>query len=354
MNVKKTMLLFLVLLFTGWAAAVDLFSATVPIADESPEARRQAMAEALHQVLVKASGQQLSMQDKKLRKILDHAEDQVQEFRYVAAPVEREGEEPGKLLWARFGRKAVVRLLHELGLNLWEGGRPELILWLAVDGNGKRHLVDPERENTLLEAGRVMAEKRGIGLVLPLMDLKDRDALSVSDLRMGHTQSIREASSRYGQAVPLAGRLQPLHGKWQGDWLLLLPEGERQFRSDGGTPEAAVQAGVQKAVELLVDRYLPAVADDSESSPVRLRFVNVQDAGGYARIIHLLRSLDMVVSLRPLKAEQDQLLFEARVRGGRTALQNQLSLETDLVPTVDIPDDGEATVPLETLSYSLR
>jgi len=328
MNVKKTMFLFLVLLFPGTVAAVDLFSATVPIADESPEVRRQAMAEALYQVLVKASGQQISTKNKKLREILDHAEDQVQEFRYVAAPVEPEGEEPGKLLWARFGRNAVARLLHELGLNLWEGGRPELILWLAVDGNGKRHLVDPERENKLLEAGRVTAGKRGIGLVLPLMDLEDRNALSVSDLWMGHPQSIREASSRYGQAVPLAGRLQPSRGKWQG--------------------------GVRKAVELLVDRYLPAVADDSESSPVRLRFVNVQDAGGYARIIHLLRSLDMVVSLWPLKAEQDQLLFEARVRGGRAALENQLSLETDLVPTVDIPDDGEGTVPLETLSYSLR
>ncbi len=350
----KRILLFLVLLSPGAGAAMDLFSATVPIADESPEARRQAMAEALHEVLVKASGQPISANSKKLHKILAHAEDQVQEFRYVAAPVEQEGEVPGKLLWARFGQKTVARLLHELGLNLWEGGRPELILWLAVDEKGRRHLVDPERDNALLEAGRAMAEKRGISLVLPLMDLQDRNALSVGDLWMGHPQSIREASARYGQAVPLAGRLQQSRGKWQGDWLLLLPDTERQFKSSGNTPEATVQAGVQKAVELLVGRYLPAVADDAESSPVRLRFTNVQDAVSYARLLHLLRSLDMVVSLRPLKAEQDQLLFEARVRGGRTALENQLSLESDLVPTVDIPDDGEGTVPVETLSYSLR
>ncbi len=350
----KTILLFLVLLSPVAGAAMDLFSATAPIADESPEARREAMAEALHEVLVKASGRPISAKSKKLHKVLAHAEDQVQEFRYVAAPVEQKGGVPGKALWARFGQKTVARLLRQLGLNLWEGGRPELILWLAVDEKGRRHLADPEREDALLAAGRAMAQRRGIGMVLPLMDLQDRNGLSVGDLWIGHPQSIREASARYGQAVPLAGRLQRSRGKWQGDWLLLLPDTERQFKSSGNTPEAAVQAGVRKAVGLLVDRYQPVVADDAESSPVRLRFTNVQDANSYARLLRLLRSLDMVLSLRPLKAEQDQLLFEARVRGGKEALENQLSLESGLLPTVDIPDDGEGTVPAETLSYSLR
>jgi len=349
----KTILLLLVFLSAGADAAVDLFSATVPIADESPEARRQAMADALHQVLIKASGQHLSGGKQKLQEILAHAEDQVQEFRYVAVPPEREEGKPGKLLWARFGRKAVARLLHELGMPLWERGRPELILWLAVDEKGKRHLVDPEREKSLLEAGESTAENRGVSLITPLMDLQDRNALSVGDLWLGHPQSIRDASARYGQAVPLAGRIRYSDGKWRGDWLLLLPDGERQFTRGGNSVETVIEAGVQLAVDMLASRYLPS-ADDGESRLVRLRFMNVQGIAQYAYLRNLLRSLDMVTLLRPLEVENDQLLFEARVRGGKTALENQLSLESTLMPVVDIPEDGEGTVSVETLSYSLR
>lgn len=351
---KPFLLLLVFLLFpAGAGAAVDLFSATVPIADESPEARRQAMAEALRKVLVKASGQPLSPGREKLQKLLATAEDQVQEFRYLAAPPGQEGGEPGKLLWARFDRKAVSRMLRELGLQLWERGRPELLLWLAVDEKGKRHLVDPERESDLLEAARSAAEDRGVNLILPLMDLQDRNALNVGDLWMGHVQSIRDASARYGQAVPLAGRLSHSGGRWQGKWLLLLSGEEREFERSAASAGTAIRKGIHRAVDLLASHYQPAVAG-GESSLVQLRFVNVQDVAGYARLRNLLRSLGMVSSVKPLQAGDDQLVFEVRVRGGRAALENQLSLQSDLAPAVDIPEDGGQGLPVETLSYSLR
>lgn len=345
-------LFFLCLVTVAVTADVDLFSAAVPLQDDSPEARRQAMGEALYEVLVKASGSRLSRKKPELAKMLERAEDHVQEFRYLTRPPEEEGGEPRKLLWARFDRNAVSRMLRDLGVALWEGGRPELMLWLAVDQQGKRRLADPEKDAEMLEAARAAAERRGLTLVLPLMDLQDRNTLSAPDLWVGDLQAIGEASARYGQAVPLAVRLRQQGSKWEARWLMLLPDGEQEFRSGGGSLESVLDAGIAKAVGLLAGKYVPSAAGDSQV--VRLRFLDVQDLAQYAQLQRLLRSLDVVSSARLLEAQQDRLLFEVGVSGGIDVLENQLSLQAELSPVVEIPDDGGEGPSVETLSYSLR
>jgi len=352
MKTTKLLLLLLLLLAPSLQAGVDLFSATVPIADDSPEARRAAMAEALRQVLVKASGQRLAGMGEKLESLLAGAEDQAQEFRYRTGPAAGD-EAPGKLLWVRFDRRTVEQDLRQLGLILWESGRPELIPWLALEEQGRRRLADPERDAPLYEALEEAAQRRGLVLVPPIMDLQDRNALNLGDLWMVHAESILAASSRYGQVLPLVGRLRRSGKGWRAAWSLLLADGEQRFDGEGESPQAVVADGIEQAADLLVQRFLPSL-EEAQQGVVLVRFIGLHGVGDYARLRRLLRSLDVVTGFSLERAEADRLVFRVQALGGREALASQLALAGELEPVVDIPDEGTSDHVVETLSYALR
>ncbi len=348
----RLLLLLLCFLPLPLQAGMDLLSATVPIEGDAPEARRAAMAEALRQVLVKASGQRLTGMGEKLESLLAGAEDQAQEFRYRTGPAAG-GEAPGKLLWVRFDRRTVEQDLRQLGLILWESGRPELIPWLALEAQGRRRLADPERDALLYEALEEAAQRRGLALVLPLMDLQDRNALNLGDLWMVHAESILAASSRYGKALPLVGRLRRSGKGWRATWSLLLADGEQRFDGEGESLQAVVADGIEQAVDLLVQRFLPSL-EEAQQGVVLVRFIGLHGVGDYARLKRLLQSLDVVTGFSLERAEADRLVFRVQALGGREALASQLALVGELEPVVDIPDNGTPDHVVETLSYALR
>ncbi len=348
----RLLFLFVFLLPLPLKAGADLLSVTVPIEGDAPEARRAAMAEALRQVLVKASGQRLAGRGERLQPILERAEEQAQEFRYRSGE-EAGGESAGKRLWVRFDRRSVEDDLRRLGLILWEHGRPELVPWVAVERNGRRRLADPERDDALFQVLESAAEQRGLVLVIPLMDLEDRNALGPSDLWTLNLQAIRAATTRYGNALPLVTRVSGGQGRWRARWSLLLPDGERNFESRGGSLQELMEGGVNQAADLLAQRYLPSPAQ-ARQDRIRVRFLGVRDVSDYARLMRLLRSLDVVTGFSLARAEGDRLEFLVRALGGREALVNQLSLIPELAPVVDIPEDEGEESGVETLSYVLR
>ncbi len=348
----RLLILFLFFLPLPLQAGMDLLSATVSIEGDSPEARRAAMAEALRQVLVKASGQRLAGRGEQLQSILQRAEEQAQEFRYRSGEGV-EGESAGKRLWVRFDRRSVEEDLRQLGLILWEHGRPELVPWLAVERKGRRRLADPERDDALFRALESAADRRGLVLVIPLMDLEDRNALKPADLWMLDLQTIRAATTRYGNALPLVVRISGGKGRWKAKWSLLFPDGERNFDSRAKSLQKLMTDGVNQAADLLVQRYLPSPAK-AQQDQVRVRFLGVQDISDYARLMKLLRSLDVVTGFSLARADGDRLEFRVEALGGREALVNQLSLIPELVPVVDIPEEEGTGSGLETLSYALR
>ena len=348
----RLILLFLLFLPLPLQAGMDLLSATVPIEGDSPEARRAAMAEALRQVLVKASGQRLAGRADQLKPILAQAEDQAQEFRY-RSDVGSNGEPETKRLWVRFDRRSVEEDLGRLGLILWEHGRPELVPWLVVEQKGRRRLADPERDGALFQTLESAAQQRGLVLVVPLMDLEDRNALKPADLWTLDLEAIRAATTRYGNSLPLVVRITGGKGRWKARWSLLFPGGERNFDSRGKSLQELMTGGVNQAADLLVQRYLPSPAK-AQQDRVRVRFLGVQDISDYARLVKLLRSLDVVTGFSLARAEGDRLEFQVKALGGREALANQLSLASDLTPVVDIPEEEGSGAGVETLSYALR
>ncbi|TXL19450.1 hypothetical protein BMR06_10085 [Methylococcaceae bacterium HT5] len=61
---------------------------------------------------------------------------------------------------------------------------------------------------------------KGIPLLLPLMDLEEKQAISVIDILAAKPDKILEASSRYDVATILSGKLVKKRTCWSSEWAL--------------------------------------------------------------------------------------------------------------------------------------
>ncbi len=370
---KQTWLILLLLLWCTGAVAErvsGLYEAAVPVVGQGAEARAPAMREAFGQVLIKISGNRDLLLREDLVKRLKRAPRYVQQYRYrmleqpladdPAPVVDPENPLPDRQLWVRFDEKAVNRLLREAGVPVWGGTRPSTLVWLTRDAKGRRTLYQQDMEPELATAVTETAEQRGLPVVMPLMDLEDRNTLQVSDLWGGFEENIRRASQRYLPDVILAGRLHRQGSQaWSGDWTLYLPDGVEQWQIQGEGDLALAREGVQRAVDLLAARFAPQSASQGVEA-LRIRVSGMLNLADYVLVKDYLHSLVMIEQLDLLAAGPEQVSFLARVQGGREALERGIVLGGVLesVVTPDEVVEAEASPPedfdVQSLDYRLR
>ena len=90
-------------------------------------------------------------------------------------PIERQSIEdeepelkPTQKLVVRFDEKAVKNSLWKQKLPVWGKTRPSTLLWVAVQDQNKRVLLDANEPTALLSYIERQAEKRGIPMLYPL------------------------------------------------------------------------------------------------------------------------------------------------------------------------------------------
>lgn len=320
------------LAFAAPALGVDvegLYEARVPVDSQTAEERSQAVTEALVEVLIKLTGQQDVSTHPGLQDALQGATRYMQQFRYLAA----EPPATGQQLAVRFDPSALSELLSQQKLPLWGRSRPATLLWLAVEQNGRRELVGANSEDRLQDMVASHAQRRGLPVRLPLLDLTDRGSLSASDVWGGFENTIKKASARYETEAVLVGRAYPGRGGvWQARWSLL-QEGEQRehWEAQGDSMQAAVSAGLDRAVELLAQRFAQG-PDAGREEGLLVEVQDVDDLAAYTRALGHLQSLSPVHSVRPAALGRSSATFRLDIRGGRAAVLQAMRLGRTVVP----------------------
>ena len=230
-------------------------------------------------------------------------------------------------------------LLEGNGLPVWGRERPATLVWLAVD-DGRRRLVSSEDGGRYLRILERAAQRRGIPLLFPLLDLEERRVVTVSDIWGGFGDAPLRASGRYGAASVLMIRLQRERGRWRAQWSRQAFGETRSWKTVGDL-EQALSEGVDHLAEGLAERFV--VADGVEAD-VRLEVEAVGDLAGYGRLMGYLRGLSPISELRLLRASPTGLEWSARVRGGAAALEPVIGLGNVLDPVPEPAEDGSGDV----------
>jgi len=345
------------------AVEVDgLYEAQVPVDTQSAQERSTAIRAALGQVMVKVSGNSAATDIPDINDVLDQATHYVQQYRYRVPPAgtdARANADKSLALWVRFDPAAIDRLLRSHGLTVWGRARPVALLWLAIQSRGQRELLGADSARPAHQIVVSEAERRGLPLRLPLLDLADQSNISATDVWGDFQDAIMKASQRYATDGVLVGRVyQASDGKWHARWTLYEGQTRQSWQSEGSSLAEAIDPGIDHMTDALAQRYAQSSTDDTQRS-LLIKVDDVKTLAQYSRTADYLSSLSPVSAVQPTVLQSGSAIFRLTIRGDQLGVVQAIALGHTLVSeAVPQPGTDETTVqasagPVPELVYRL-
>jgi len=301
-----------------------LYEAEVPVESQARDVREVALRVALQQVLVRVTGRRMVLSMADIEPLLEQAPRYVQQFRYQTR--EAAGGKSSELLWVRFDKRAVDRLLNENRLPIWGRTRPSTLIWLAIDDRRERELLSNDMDTRSRRIIEQQARVRGIPLRFPLMDLADRSAISLSDVWGNFEDNLLEASARYDAEAVLAGRVaKTSSGGWSGRWTLYQNGRSQAWNTSGRTRDEVFVPAIDRLADVLAEQFA-RLGQNDQHEQLRVRITGIKGLADFNRVMNYLNDLALVEEARVEQLATDSLTLILSSRHGRAAINQAVSL----------------------------
>ena len=364
----------------------DLYSATVPVFDQSENKRRQAIRQGLSDVLVKLTGSRTVLADPGVQGILDQAQKYLVEYGYVdQPPVAQVDNQVGDFLDSEVGDQvegpvgfrddspleqlignqvedlappdeivvprinlnvsfeasAIQALLRELFLPIWPADRQVVMVWLVTDTAEGYDFVDLADAGELAMSLEEALKRRGVPFKIPLYDLQDHMALTPQQAWQGSEEQVLEASRRYGVDNWLVLRVnnrinQADETNYMAGWFL----GGSGASSSGSVSEPSISELANAAIGVAIDQYSLAFTYRAGQlgETTQLLITNIGSYGDFYAVMEMLQSLEVVNSTQVNRIDKDQLYLNLVTEGNIDVLVQALENNKQFSRIVDMGD----------------
>jgi len=350
--------------FAGNAVAGDvggLYEVDRLVVGQSADERNAALADALTILIERVGGRKGIVDASGLTPTLKRAKDYVERFEYIpldtlpasadddpaASAHETSGGSDGVenpeqgapvpfryRLHILFDKASVERLLESHQVPIWGRLRPTLVVWLAVDDGGRRYTVAPDNAGRLNQILAEISVRRGLPIILPLMDLEEQAQISFSDIWGDFADAIRAASGRYRAGAELVGRAYRQDGKWSLRWSLYSESLADHWSGEEVSLDTSVAVALEQAADRLGDLYARS-ADQAEDKRVEMQVRDVDSIGGYARLLSYLESLELISGVIVTEVRSDEVTFSLRLKSEPRFLSRAIEFDDTLAPVRD-------------------
>lgn len=291
------------LLLVSLTAAETTLSVRLPVEDQQAEERERAVRAAMEQVLVRLTGQEGIAQSEAVEPLLRQSGRFMQRYQYEMEDGRR------LVLSMQFDGAAIRKALAARSVASWQQDRPPVLVWLALEQQGRRILVggeDGTEARALLQAA---AAKRGLLLLFPLMDSEDQQRISPADVFGGFGERAVAAGERYGATQMVMGRMYREGSGWAARWNSS-GVGDGGWSSSGATQEEVLNAAAAELAERMASRYAVLPSADEAERRLRIQVSGVSSLRDFDRLQRHLRSLGGVVTVQPLGLEPDTVILQ--------------------------------------------
>jgi hypothetical protein len=313
-----------------------LYEAEVPVQDQGQSSRQVAVTEAMKRVMVKLTGDRNAAGRYDLIPVIESAERYVQQYRYLEAESVNQDNSLNVtdqlILWVRFDEANLNNALRDLGVQVWGRERPSTLIWVAMEKDNSRRILQPDIEPEVFREIGNRAESRGIVLIYPLFDLQDNSSLRVSDIWGGFDYPVINASKRYNPDLVLSARVEsPIPGIWEGFWNVYLGDGQQlSFTTQGSYPESVFIEGVDGVADIISDRFTHGVVAPLSQSV--LKVIDIISVQQYAKVLNYLQSLSPVADVEVVQISPGNIEFNVSAHGGSQALDQAITFGGVLEP----------------------
>tara|TARA_R110002167_G_scaffold21143_8_gene76984 strand:- start:3212 stop:4264 length:1053 start_codon:yes stop_codon:yes gene_type:complete len=307
----------------------DLYQSQLAVANQQAQERERVSPDILRQVLLKVVGDRVVLDAADLTPMLTGVGSLIEQTQYRRLnEMADDLTQPDQLaLVLKFNESAVNQALINNGLPIWSKSRPDVMVWLAIDnGQTRRILATDDEETRYTKTLEQAATRRGLPILLPIMDLQEQNQISVDELWAGISGSIEQASQRYGAKIILLARVTVLaNDEVQIDWESSINGAIKQWQSKG-LVTTSLQAGVDEFTDSLSRDFTQVVTSNAHETST-LEINNVRDYADYSRTMAYLSNLQYVSDLQMVSLEDNKLAVTMQINGDKSVFTRTLAIE---------------------------
>jgi hypothetical protein len=232
-----------------------------------------------------------------------------------------------------FDRAAIEDALRYGDVPVWGKERPLLLVWIMADDEQGQHFLGVQTDqHGLLELAAATAERRGIPVVFPVLDERERAALPVQAFNTIDAHELAGLTSRYRPQSILLGQVSEVNpGFWETRWRLALDGQMENWSSEGELAEDVIDGGLDTAADRLAERFAQHGLQQQEVA-MQLVVQGISTLADYARTKIYLDTLDAIHRLNVSSVNDGQVSFELTTRGGRGSVAQAIALGNVLAP----------------------
>ena len=326
------------------AAVVEgLYKSEVAISGQGKSERDGAMQGAIQEVFAKVSGQSNIASIEGIKRVIDNASLYVQQYGYRKLKgqelVEHKagGGSGNQVVWFRFDERAINKVLRENNLPVWGKTRPTTLVWLAIEEGRGRYILGSDTLEDVRASLKREANRRGLSILIPLLDLEDQTALPFADLWGDFQETILQASKRYQAEAVLVGRMSLTRSDiWEGRWTLYEHGNSLNWSYQGTMSNHVLAAGVSGAMEILAKQYAQITVTTAPADIV-LSALDVANLRDYVRVTKYLASLEQIKGIQSAYVDSSSVGFNLQLRGGPEKLKQTIGLGSVLAAEQQAP-----------------
>ncbi|MGR9114931.1 MAG: DUF2066 domain-containing protein [Gammaproteobacteria bacterium] len=303
------------------AEVKNLFQIEVMAKSQTQADRNEAIKEAMTIVLQRVMAGDKVLDDPTVQMALAQAPYYVKQYQYALVENAYDTDGSARQMRVLFDEASLLDLLKTGKLGIWSEIRPETLVWLVIEDQGQRRFFKPETMPGFDNAINQAAKRKGLPLIFPLLDLEEREHISVNDVLSAYPEQLLDVSSRYDVVSVLAGRVVNKQGCWQGEWALYFDQGVEQWIHPCLTLKEALLGGMDGAYNTL-SRYYSVKPDVLEVGTALLNVAGITSMTDISRVSEYLESLPMVKSVKWVSVKEGFNRYQISYEGDRRVFKN--------------------------------
>ena len=347
----------LLLSLSASAEQVDgLYDVAVAVDSQSRQELMRASRAGLSTVLVRVSGNATLIQQPAIQSAINKASQYTKQFRYEQRPAlvwDKENSASStasddEQLYAviEFEPKLVDAALRKANLPLWSGNRPTVLLWMVVAEGNTQRFARADTDADILQAINIHAQRRGLAIKLPALDLEDMVAVSTQQLWQLNNFRADQAAERYRADTVLLGRVTRLtNGEWLGRWRYSFAGQQLSFDAEALNASDYIATAIDQVAELLAEQYAIAPVTIADNG-VLMRLRGVDNFIKYARAISYLESVAAIRHANVLSIEGDDIIVRLVADGLLSQLEQSFALDKRIKPQLQDSDRYQGRYPI--------
>jgi hypothetical protein len=309
------------------AEVANLYQSPIPVVSQSEQERQQLAPQVLRQVILKVVGDRSALDVADLNPVLEQANQLVQQFQYERLnDVTEDLTQPDRLaLLLTFNQSGLNQALTNLGLPIWSNTRPDVLVWLALDDGQQQEVIGTESATyDIASRLKQAAERRGLPLFIPVMDLQDQSQVKFSDVWGEFSDNIAVASNRYAPAVTLIARLTLDGQQALVHWHAVINGQSEKWQSRGDL-DTALNSGVEELTDRLARRFTQVINSQYEQH-LAIDISNINDYDDFSRVMTYLTKLQYVSNVELQTMTLNQVTVEIALKGDLDVLNQTLKI----------------------------